>query len=251
MQWYSPGKLGLFLAGKFVTGVPQGVFTAIAPAYCGEMVPLALRGTTTAAINFSLVLGQLIAYGVLRQTSSMEGALSYRIMYAVQWGFVAVCIVFLPFFKESPYLLVTKGEIDKARETLRKLHRKGLNVEERLAGIQAALTENSLKQSEQGGFRKCFGKANRFRTVICCSTFFIQAMSGVSWVNSYIGYYLALGGMNAKAVFDTSVGVMGIMLVGNIAGWFLVDILGRRGSYVWGKHSILLQYSGYACILTT
>lgn len=85
MQYYGNGRLPLFLVSKIVTGIPLGVFVTVAPTYCSEIAPFALRGATTAAVNFSIVLGQLIAYGVLRQTQSIVGSNSYRILFAVQF----------------------------------------------------------------------------------------------------------------------------------------------------------------------
>lgn len=253
MQWFSPGNLGLFLAGKFVTGFPAGIFTSIAPSYCSEVVPLAFRGSMTAAINFSLVIGQLLGYGVMRETSSRAGDMSYKIMYAVQWGFAAIGLAFLPFFLESPYLLVTKGKTEHARRNIAKMFREGTNVNNVLADIQLTLEQNSTFESEQGGYKQCFSKAHRMRTLIACSTFFIQAMSGVTWVLSYLGYFLSLGGMNGKAVFDTSVGIMGIMAIGNMFGWVLVERLGRRNTALYGSTilTITLVLIGIIAVVPT
>lgn len=40
--------------------------------------------------------------------------------------------------------------------------------------------------------------------------------------------------MTPAKSFDTTVGLSGLMVVGNMAGWFCVDLLGRRGSAVYG-----------------
>ena len=65
-----------------------------------EMAPISIRGATTAGINFAIVLGQLIGYGVMRQTSFYTGDKTYRVLFAVQWGYIAVGLAFLPFFPE-------------------------------------------------------------------------------------------------------------------------------------------------------
>lgn len=41
--------------------------------------------------------------------------------------------------------------------------------------------------------------------------------------------------MDAATTFDTTVGLCGLMVVGNMAGWFLVDYLGRRTAMFWGS----------------
>jgi MFS family permease len=86
MQYYShtPAE---FFGAKILTGIPLGCFTTIAPTYASEIAPLAIRGALTAGMNFSIVLGQLIGFGVMRETTlgQYTGPMSYRILFAVQW----------------------------------------------------------------------------------------------------------------------------------------------------------------------
>jgi hypothetical protein len=49
---------------------------------------------------FAIVLGQLLGYGVTRQASFLEGAMQYKVIFAVQWGFAGVGLAILPFFPE-------------------------------------------------------------------------------------------------------------------------------------------------------
>ena len=64
------------------------------------MAPLNIRGAITAGMNFAIVLGQLIGYGVMRQASFYQSAMSYKVLFATQWGYVALGLVILPFFPE-------------------------------------------------------------------------------------------------------------------------------------------------------
>lgn len=45
---------------------------------------------------------------------------------------------------------------------------------------------------------------------------------------------MQLGGMSAAKSFDTTVGLSGLMVVGNICGWFFVEKFGRRSTALWG-----------------
>lgn len=89
-----------FFGGKILTGVPLGCFTTVAPTYASEIAPLPIRGAITAGMNFAIVLGQLIGYGVMRQASFYTGALTYKILFSTQWGFAIVGLAILPFFPE-------------------------------------------------------------------------------------------------------------------------------------------------------
>ena len=130
MQWFSsPGDLPMLFGGKILTGIPLGVFITIAPTYCAEIAPFALRGAVTAAVNWSIVFGQCLAYVVMRQTQYFTNANSYRILFAVQWIFAGMALLALPFFPESPYHLVAQGRIEKARVNTRRLHNGDFDVE--------------------------------------------------------------------------------------------------------------------------
>jgi hypothetical protein len=45
---------------------------------------------------------------------------------------------------------------------------------------------------------------------------------------------MQLGGMSAARSFDTTVGLCGLMVVGNMFGWYFVDWFGRRATAFWG-----------------
>jgi len=45
---------------------------------------------------------------------------------------------------------------------------------------------------------------------------------------------MELAGLPAGKAFDTTVGLSGVMLVGNVFGWFLVEKFGRRGTALYG-----------------
>lgn len=89
-----------FLGSKLLTGFPLGAFATIAPTYASEMSPLAVRGAITGGMNLAIVLGNTIGYGVMRETGSSSGKASYRILFAVQWGFAGFCLLILPLLPE-------------------------------------------------------------------------------------------------------------------------------------------------------
>lgn len=89
-----------FFGSKLLTGLPMGVFLSVAPSYASEMAPLVIRGAITAGMNFAIVLGQLLGYGVMRQCSFYPDARQYKVLFATQWGFAAFAFLCLPFFPE-------------------------------------------------------------------------------------------------------------------------------------------------------
>jgi MFS family permease len=89
-----------FFGGKILTGLPLGCFSTVAPTYASEMAPLSIRGAVTAGMNFAIVLGQLIGYGVQREASFYTGKATYRVLFATQWGYVALGLAILPWLPE-------------------------------------------------------------------------------------------------------------------------------------------------------
>ncbi len=51
----------------------------------------------------------------------------------------------------------------------------------------------------------------------------------------YMAYFLELGGLSTNKAFDTTVGLSGLMLIGNMFGWIFIEKFGRRGTAFWGK----------------
>jgi MFS family permease len=174
----------MLFGGKVLTGIPLGVFVTIAPTYCAEIAPFALRGAVTSAVNWSIVLGQCLAYVVMDETQYSAGPNSYRILFAVQWIFAGIALLILPFFPESPYFLVSQGRMEKAKINARRLYNKDFDIEGFLASIKLDLETQTRTQNE-ASFKECFSGKNKLRTLIAMSTFFIQSICGIGWIIGY------------------------------------------------------------------
>jgi MFS family permease len=174
----------MLFGGKVLTGIPLGVFITIAPTYCAEIAPFALRGAVTAAVNWSIVFGQCLAYVVMRQTQYFVSANAYRILFGVQWAFAGLALLVLPFFPESPYHLVSQGRIDKARINTKRFHNANFDVDGFIASIKEDL-ETQIKTQNEASFKECFQGKNTLRTLIAMSTFFIQSVCGIGWIIGY------------------------------------------------------------------
>lgn len=233
LQYFSPGNLPMLLGGKILTGTPLGIFVTVAPVYCSEVAPTPLRGTMIAAVNWSQVIGQLLGYGVMRETKAIPSSMSYRIMFAVQWGFAGVGLLILPFLPESPYIQLARSRVQEARKSISRLY-PNVNIDDKLREIEVALMHDAEQTKDISSFKTCFNKKNRLRTFIALSVFFFQANSGLGWILGYMSYFLILGGMKYQTSFDISVGIAGMMAIGNMIGWVLIEKLGRRGTIFYG-----------------
>ena len=134
----------------------------------------------------------------------------------------------------SPYWLVSHGKQEKARQIISKLHKSDYDIDGKMAEIHDALARINENNEGQGTILECLNRKNIKRTMVATSMFFIQNASGNAWVLGYMSYFMQLGGMSTQDSFDTSVGITGLMVVGNITGWFWIEKFGRRATALWG-----------------
>jgi hypothetical protein len=103
-----------------------------------------------------------------------------------------------------------------------------------MAQVHDALARMNADDETQGSVSECFHRKNIKRTVVSALIFFIQNSTASVWVIGYMSYFMQLGGMSAAKSFDATVGISGLMTVGNICGWYFIEKLGRRGTALWG-----------------
>ena len=86
-------SLEVLVIGQTFEGIPWGIFIANSPAYASEIVPLALRGATTATLQMSWSIGGIIVAGVTYAFNQRKDQWAWRIPLALQWIFpVSECI---------------------------------------------------------------------------------------------------------------------------------------------------------------
>jgi SP family general alpha glucoside:H+ symporter-like MFS transporter len=73
--------------GQAFEGVPWGIFIANSPAYASEVVPISLRGITTATLQMSWSIGSIIVAGVTYGFNKRTDEWAWRIPLALQWIF--------------------------------------------------------------------------------------------------------------------------------------------------------------------
>jgi hypothetical protein len=109
-----------------------------------------------------------------------------------------------------------------------------------MAEIHDSLARQNAENESQGTLAECFSKKHMKRTLVATSMFFIQNASGNAWVIGYMSYFMQLGGMSAATSFDMTVGMSGLMVVGNMCGWVFVEKFGRRATALYGTAVLTL-----------
>ncbi|KAF2159407.1 hypothetical protein M409DRAFT_71071 [Zasmidium cellare ATCC 36951] len=227
-------SLGMILAGLILCGIPWGVFATMAPAYASEVCSLTLRGYLTVYVNLCWAFGQLIAAGVLEGFATNTSEWAYRIPFAIQWIFPLPLFAVIWFCPESPWWLVSKGKIEEAAHSVRRLTSKNSTAapQDTIALIQHT---NMIEAETESGtsYWSCFKSVDLRRTEIVCMAFASQI-----WCGSPLGgtpaYFFVQAGLSSSNAFKFSVGGLGLASIGTIISWYLISRIGRRTLYVWG-----------------
>lgn len=223
----------IFFVGKFIAGFAVGGFITVGMTYIGEVAPLALRGTLTAAAAIAFTIGPFIVSLVVKGTGDGTTRWAYRSIFVSQYAVSGLGILVLPFMPESPWWLLDHGKTDKAVRALERLGYTGQENEKRIAVITQTL-EEVRKETDGASFLECFRKSNLRRTMISVAPMSIQALCGVFFVAAYSTYYQQLAGYSTDMSFNLGVIQQVLSMLGNITSWFLIDRVGRRPLTIWG-----------------
>lgn len=141
-------------------------------------------------VNACWVIGQLIASGVLRAMLTIPSQWAYRIPFGLQWAFPIPIFVVVLLAPESPWWLVRQGELEKAKDSLRRLRKQAEG--ERDAEFEASLVEtlkhvqltNEAEKRTQSGTKyiDCFRGVDRRRTEITCMCWIVQTLCGSTFM---------------------------------------------------------------------
>ncbi|KAM0287400.1 hypothetical protein ACHAQH_000350 [Verticillium albo-atrum] len=246
---YAAEQPAVLLVAKIINGFALGFFLTLAPMYTSEIAPTPLRPVMTAAVNLFVCAGQLTAIGIGNTRFGIISKNSYKVLFAAQWAFPVFVLAFTTILPESPWHLIRKDQPEAARKSLTRLHRKGVDVDQLMREISAAVTaEQALSATQKGtSYIDCFRGTDARRTRIACGMFVIQQFTGIAFYAQAL-YFLGITGLKVALTFQLALAGFGAGLVGNIASWFVMDHVGRRTLLLAGVviNGLLLMAVGVA-----
>ena len=136
-QVYLPVVTFSQLGFVHVTGINNGIGTAVCPMYLAEISPKAIRGAVGTVFQMTVVSGILIAQ-ILGFESIMGGPKLWPHLFNLAIFFGLLQCVLLPFCPESPrYLLIEQNKPKESKNALIELRGEGVHVDEEVNEIIA------------------------------------------------------------------------------------------------------------------
>ncbi|KFH44265.1 Sugar transporter-like protein [Hapsidospora chrysogenum ATCC 11550] len=182
-------EYGLFVAGRVVGGIGNGMVTSTIPTWQSECARPHQRGFLITLSGALISGGIMIAYWVDYGFYFLEGTVRWRFPIAFQSFFTIIVMIGLLFLPDSPRWLAMKGRMDEAREVTSRLLGKPFDDDEVSIEIQA-ITEALEVQSRGGGFkyRELLTNGpsqNLRRTLLGVAAQFFQQICGINLITYY------------------------------------------------------------------
>jgi sugar porter (SP) family MFS transporter len=211
----------LLMFARLSIGVALGMGICVESVYIAECTPSGERGVMTSAveigINMGILAGFLANYMLLGLTDA-----DWRIMLAigVVLPTIAICMILMGMFPESPRWLMLRGDRAGAEANLLRL-------------VDPAEAKDAMQrwknEPEAGDIRLLFRSAMRRRMVLAgVGVAVFQLLSGMNVV-TVLSSYIIETRWSVEEAFLTTL-VMGVFktLTLLIACFFLIDSVGRR-----------------------
>ena len=238
-NWY------VFLCFRFAGGFGVGASSVTAPIYISEISPAARRGKLVGLFQFNVVFGIVISY-FSNYLIGQTGEHSWRLMLGIQAIPSVIFLFLLRFVPESPrWLLVKKGEVEKARKIFKKIDP---DTAER---IVAEIQKSNKAEEALSNTDSLFSK--RFRTPVMLAILFavFNQVSGINAIIYYAPRIFEMTGLGASSSLLSTAGLGLINFTFTLLAVNFIDRIGRRTLMLIGSFGLIatlamVSYSFYA-----
>ncbi|KAF1830609.1 MFS sugar transporter-like protein [Decorospora gaudefroyi] len=238
MQTFAPrGQIGIFIAGRVLIGIGQGLALTAGSIYIGELCPPEIRGKIMSFWQMFYSVGSFIAYWVSFATSKHPeglGEWDWKMVVIFQLLMPIVILSQVFFIPESPRWHVQKNRnYDKARAALRRVRDTDEQVEAEITTIREAI-EFEAEAISSGYSALWKDKSVRKRMYLAMIVNGGQQITGQGTLNSYssIIYKKVFTSSDTIALINALNATFGIIFTLN-ATW-TVDRFGRKFLFIVG-----------------
>ncbi|KAL1674122.1 general substrate transporter [Schizophyllum commune] len=225
---------GMFLGGRFLTGMGGGCAGASAKSFLAELAPPKWRGAYLGFLNSFYYIGQMAATGMMVATGRWDSELAWRLPLYIQMVPAALNFLLVFLCPESPRWLYSVGKADQARQVLANLHSRTRDVNSPLIALEMDEIEEKVTiggaDKRWWDFRPLFRtKGDRARMIRVVTVGWFGQLSGNGLITYFLPVLLKQAGITDQNKQLTLNFVNSVTsYIGALAGSFTVDRWGRR-----------------------
>lgn len=238
MQTFAPrGQIGVFIAGRVLIGIGQGLALTAGSIYIGELCPSEIRGKIMSFWQMFYSVGSFIAYWISFGTSKNPkklGEWDWKIVVIFQMLVPIIILSQVFFIPESPRWYVQKNRnYEQARQSLRRVRDSEEAVEEEITTIREAI-EFEAEAISSGYSVLWKDKSIRKRMYIAMIVNGGQQITGQGTLNTYssIIYKKVFTSADTISLINALNATFSILFTLN-ATW-TVDRFGRKFLFIVG-----------------
>ncbi|MFI5134778.1 MAG: sugar porter family MFS transporter [Chitinophagales bacterium] len=212
-------SVNVFMFFRLMGGLSIGASSVVAPVYISEIAPAKYRGRMVISFQMNIVIGILLAYVSNYLLSGGENDWRWMLgVVAIPALAFSVLMIFTP---ETPrWLLLHVGNESKAREVLSITEE---NVEAAVDSIRQTADDPGHHHKE-----KLFTKKFTRLIILAFLFAFFNQLSGINAVIYFAPRIFEMTGAAKSSALLSTVGIGVVNLVVTVAGWWLIDRVGRK-----------------------
>ncbi|XP_074780872.1 solute carrier family 2, facilitated glucose transporter member 5-like isoform X2 [Athene noctua] len=220
------GTFEVIIFSRIVMGIFAGLASNVVPMFLGEVSPKNLRGAIGIVPQLFITVGILIAQ-ILGLNIILGNTEGWPLLLGLTGIPSLIQVLTLPFFPESPrYLLIQKGNEERARQALQKL-RGCSDVDDEIEEMY----QEDWSEKEEGRFSAlslCTFRGLRWQLISIIVMMMGQQLSGVNAVFYYADRIFQSAGVESSNVQYVTVSIGAINVVMTLLAVLIVESLGRR-----------------------
>ena len=232
LQVINTHSIGVFYAGRVISGFGVGGATVLVPMFSAEMAPKEIRGKLGSCFQLFFATGVCISYWVdyaLQVGISSDKSAQWQVPVGLQLVPGAILAIGMLFVKESARWLAKKGRRSDALVSLVWV-RGGENtaeIQSEFAEIVRGV-EIELEASEGLTWKELLLPSNRYRMFIGITIQLCAQLTGNTSLAYYAPQIFSTIGAGNKDLFIT--GFFGLVKIAGVMTFqiFFVDRIGRR-----------------------
>lgn len=212
----------LFAFFRFIGGLGVGASTIAAPAFVSEIAPAKHRGRLVALYQLNIVFGILIAFVSNYAVAKVVDIDAWRWMIGIEAFPAMLYTLFVLGVPKSPrWLIIKKGDLQAARNTLRLIYSEA-DAKQQMDQI----IEDSSKAA--GASESLFTAKYKMPLLLAFGISFFNQFSGINALLYYAKRIFSEAGLGEDAVLLSTVGIGIANFIFTVLGVLLIDRLGRR-----------------------